>query len=80
MATFTVYYSTVASFGLEVEAEDEDEARDLADQKVDEIGWPNLCGHCTGVWRKFESDPPGIDLGEWQPIDGEEGVYRHSTS
>ena len=61
MAQFTIYFTQTASCAIEVEAEDLDEAIDLAYEQVPS----GLCAHCAG----FGSEA-GIDLaGDWEPLD-----------
>jgi len=66
----TVYYTTTASYGIDVEVPDDtpedeinDVARDLAEDKRCEEAPPTLCYHCSK-----------LDLGEFEQDDSEYGV------
>jgi hypothetical protein len=57
MTKYRVNYLTVASTGVYVEADSEEEAIELADAE----GQPGLCAQCAGWGR------PGVELGDWEP-------------
>lgn len=58
MARYSVYFETVASTRIEVEADNSFEAEDLAAEKL-----PTICAQCAG-WGVV--DGIGIDLGDWE--------------
>jgi hypothetical protein len=68
---YRLYYETVASTYVEVEAEDADAAVDKA---WDEAEFPQLCAQCSGWGRSYS-----LDLGEWEPVDGEGGIEEVSA-
>ena len=59
MAEYVVYFRTVASTAIRVEADSEEDAIERAYEHV-----PNLCAHCSGWGQKA-----GVELGEWETID-----------
>lgn len=59
MTAYKVYLRTVASASIDVEAESEEEAIELAFDQA-----PYLCAQCSGWGRKA-----GIELGEWSMAD-----------
>ena len=61
MSKYRLYYETVATTYIDVEADDEDEARDKA---FDEFDPPDVCAYCAGMGY---GGGPGIELGEWEP-------------
>lgn len=61
MTKYAVHYQATASASVVVEAEDESDAADKADEVFVE---PSLCAHCSHE----------IDLGDWQPTEGEDGI------
>ncbi len=63
MPKYAVLYTTTASTIVEVEAQDESDAREKADEQVE---YPSVCAHCSG-WNARRSLNSGIELGEWQP-------------
>jgi len=65
MAQYRLYYHTIATASVVVEADDPSEAMDKAD---DAFGrGPHLCGYCAlGLGTH-----PAIDLNEWEPNDDE---------
>ena len=59
MPKFKVFFETVASTAIEVDAESFDEALEGAYQE----GMPSLCAQCSGWGGR-----PGVDLsGDWEP-------------
>lgn len=64
MPRFACYYTTTASTTVYVEADDIDDATD----KADKADLPTICAQCSG-WN----NPPGIDIGEWEPADEKYG-------
>ncbi len=68
MTKFRVYYTTTASSFIEVEADDADEARVVAD---DEWFRPSICAQCSG-WGQSDA---GIELGDdWEQDESAYGV------
>lgn len=59
MPKYRVYYQAGAGTYVDVEAEDENDAADKADEV---FAPPQLCAHCSG-W----DNPPGIDISDWEP-------------
>jgi hypothetical protein len=57
MARYRVHFVNTLSSYVEVEAEDEAQAREVADEQ---FAYPTLCAHCAG-WRQDWS----VDDGEW---------------
>lgn len=64
---YRVQYLTTASTIVEVEAENETEARQLADE---DFYGPQPCAQCSGWGEK-----QGIELGEWEQDESEHGVW-----
>lgn len=61
MPRYVVYFAATAETSMEVEAEDSDEAIDLA---WDQIEFPTLCTHCSG-WGQKSS----LSIGDWESND-----------
>ena len=59
MAEYVVYFRTVASTAIRVEADSEEDAIAEAYEHV-----PNLCAQCSGWGQRA-----GVELGEWSTID-----------
>jgi len=72
MRKYTVLYTATASTIVEVEAEHENEAREIADEQVQ---FPSLCAHCSG-WGANRSLNSGIELSEWEPGGTEGDVWE----
>lgn len=68
MAKYRVYYTTTASSTVVVEAADESEARERAE---DEFEFPSLCAQCAGWGRSYS-----LDLAEWEQVEDGGGVER----
>jgi hypothetical protein len=61
MAKYTVYQTTTASWSVEVEADDEDEAL----EKAYAAAVPDICAQCSGWGRDYS-----LELGdEWTATD-----------
>jgi hypothetical protein len=56
MARYRVHMEAVASYFIEVEAEDEDAAVEAAYEEA-----PGICAQCSGWGQQY-----GMDLGEWE--------------
>jgi hypothetical protein len=59
MPEYVVYFRTVASTAVRVEADDEDEAVEAAFEEL-----PHLCAQCSGWGQRA-----GVELGDWQTLD-----------
>lgn len=70
MPKYRLYYRTGASTYIDVEAANQDEAIEKAEQEFDP---PYLCAQCSGWGR------PGVDLGEWEPEDGTDAIVEVSA-
>lgn len=60
MPRYVVYFTATAETSIEVEAEDSDEAIDLA---WDQIEFPTLCAHCSGGQKS------SLSIGDWESFD-----------
>lgn len=66
---YAVLFTTVASSVCYVDADDEDEARELADEQFEP---PVLCASCSG-WRP---EDPNLELGgDWEQNEDDSGVW-----
>lgn len=76
MSSYTFYFTTVMSASVTVEAEDAEEALDLAYEELPPVG---LCAQCTGWGQQWNRDTGG----DWEldetsyDVDGSL-VTRHS--
>lgn len=59
MSTYTVFFETVATTSVEVEASNELEAEGLAFDKLP----GTLCAACAGVGDPYNA---GVDIGDWE--------------
>ena len=59
MPEYTVYFRTVASTSIRVQAESEEQAAQEAYEML-----PHLCAQCSGWGQKA-----GVELGDWSLID-----------
>jgi hypothetical protein len=69
MATYSVFFETVATTVIDVDADNPFDAEDLAAEKL-----PTICHVCAGTGMV---GTPGIDLGDWEVGDVEK-VYDES--
>lgn len=66
MPKYRVYYTAVVSSSVVVEAADESEARDAAD---DNFAFPSICAQCSGWGQEYS-----MDLGGWEQDESDEGL------
>jgi hypothetical protein len=74
----TVYLTTTASMTVEVEVPDDTDPTEVEEKAVElawEIAPTDVCAQCGG-WREKWS----LELGEWEPNDGEDGgIHIHES-
>lgn len=63
---YRVWFSSVASSSVVVEADDASEAREKAEG---EFPHPSICAKCAGWGEKYS-----MDLGEWELDESDDGV------
>lgn len=68
MPKYRVYYTTVASISVVVEADDAFSAREAADERFPD---PSICAQCSGWGQDYS-----LDLGEWEQDESDTGVQE----
>lgn len=72
MTRYAVSYETVASTIVYVNADSPADAQVKADDIFEP---PDVCAGCAG-WGSNNGPNGGIELGEWGPSEGSEGVWE----